>query len=136
MTLDEDSLIRRYNQNGCADLHLPYPVHILNQTYSRQHISNHYGGNVQETWVKVATHRVRDGIRYYCCPRSNWNPHMPKKPGECGILFFGTGTPVKHSFPMFARIRSGQWQYYGEYQFKDAEPVSVREWRETSTEVS
>ncbi|KZT37221.1 hypothetical protein SISSUDRAFT_1048762 [Sistotremastrum suecicum HHB10207 ss-3] len=135
LTLDEDSLIRRYNQHGCRDRHLPYSPDVLNRTYTRQHISNHYGGNVQETWVKVAQHRVRDGIRYYVCPRLNWNPHMPRKPGECGVLFFGSGeVPDHRSFPMFGRVRSGEWQYYGDYQFRTSEPLSVREWRETSLE--
>ncbi|KZS89848.1 hypothetical protein SISNIDRAFT_222630 [Sistotremastrum niveocremeum HHB9708] len=137
LLLEEDSLIRRYNEHGCMDRHLPYSPDILNRTYTRQHISNHYGGSVQLTWPTVATHRIRDGIEFYACPRPNWNPHMPRKPGECGVMFFGSGeTPDGLSFPMFGRVGSGQWKYYGDYTFRTSDPVSVQEWRETSLEVS
>ncbi|KZS98713.1 hypothetical protein SISNIDRAFT_498817 [Sistotremastrum niveocremeum HHB9708] len=141
-SLAEDSLIRRYTLNNCKNLHLPYPPQFLNKTYSRAHISSHYGGNVQIPWVKVAKHRIRGGIRAYAAPRTNWNPHMPRRPGECGLLFslwINEGdrereAPEGECFPLFGRVKEGHWMYFGDYEFRASEGVSVQEWRELPLE--
>ncbi|KZT37204.1 hypothetical protein SISSUDRAFT_877215 [Sistotremastrum suecicum HHB10207 ss-3] len=151
-SLAESSLIRRYTANNCKNLHLPIPSHILNHTYSRPHISSLYGGNVQVTWVTVSRSRIRDGVGFYACPRTNWNPHMPRRPGECGVLFHpahrvplaefededeatGTGTGMgRRRTPLFGREKEGEWIYFGDYEFRASEPVSVQEWRDSPME--
>ena len=112
---------------------------------TRQQLSYEYGGSPQDTFPRPRAELLaRHGRAHFMCINFLWNPHAPARPGTGG-LFFGhvlwPDDPYRNGFfqdvqTVFVRLRSGAWQYIGEYEMSHRTPLSAVQFQVLHSKVS
>ncbi|RDB20371.1 hypothetical protein Hypma_012570 [Hypsizygus marmoreus] len=114
----------------------PYPIpldkSIIDVEITRRFLSHHYGGGEVAMFPQIGkkfldVHDLRD----FMYPNLDHNPHCPEVPGAPGLYFSADGV---HAWPwpdiqrVITRIRSGRWQYQGQYQLAPVKSLTKEEW--------
>lgn len=142
--------------------HLPSAIVVSDESladrpaiFSRPRISKALGGSLQCSLVRNTKPNTQTGpaVPLLLCPRLDWNPLSPSRPGCHGVLFLGrvdthttTSTPPygaiyfdyhdknklcqtpPEGIPIFFFLATSQWQYYGHYRLHQSTPLTGGEW--------
>jgi hypothetical protein len=108
-----------------------FPNHeppLLPLGITRAFLSNYIGGGAQRVKCTVSVQKALKNnhrINIYHCVDPKWNPHLPKKPGGHGVVYYPTPLPEEsgmdpdlihhHLVPVFCRRARNNWVYMGEY---------------------
>ncbi|KAI0637518.1 hypothetical protein C8Q77DRAFT_1153251 [Trametes polyzona] len=119
--LKEDDLVdlHRANRNALQPYPISFSPELQSVTVSREQLSKHYGGSPQDTFPRPNARKLAEhGRNNFMCINLLWNPHGPQRPGYGG-LFFNT---------LFVKIKTGQWQYLGQYEAHPAPSLTPAQW--------
>ncbi|KAI0751871.1 hypothetical protein C8Q80DRAFT_1097891, partial [Daedaleopsis nitida] len=112
---------------------IPVPRDISRYGFTRDFISDQYGGSTQSTCPKIGKRSLdQHGLDDWMFLTLEWNPHVPTKPGFPGLLFsFGRETDEwKKIQRVFVRVQTdpAQWVYMGQYQMKVGTSLTAADW--------
>jgi hypothetical protein len=114
------------------------PAHILDATFSREYISDTYGGNTVHTFPSIAKKHVdRHGLNDFMHLNLYFNPYAPQIPGSPGIFFeCESYTKERGILRVFTRHAAGKWQPQGLYELIPCLSLTKDEWRAQKPSVS
>jgi hypothetical protein len=116
---------------------IPLPAHILEVTFSREYLSETYGGNRQQAFPKIAQkHFNRHGLNFmYVNP--DLNPHAPQIPGAPGLFFECEKYRMSCSeLVVITKLATGKWQLQGFYHVIPSASLTKEEWQAQEPSVS
>ncbi|KAI0655307.1 hypothetical protein C8Q70DRAFT_437956 [Cubamyces menziesii] len=139
LRLDDDDVLRLLDPSALAPYPISLPMDLRSTTISRDKLSKRYGGSAMDTFPTPSAHKLAEHGRknFMCINLSLWNPNGPQVPGHGG-LFFTTaeeddtwareadGRPTVYT--VFARLRSNEWLYLGQYELHSAPNLSAQQW--------
>jgi len=106
-------------------------------SFTKTELSQLLGGSTQGLFVRVTKSARPLAVKYnigeYLCPNLNQNSWLPTKPGAHGYMQVGLGDRDRVRFedaeirPVFVGAES-QFRYFGTYELKRVERLTVEEW--------
>ncbi|KAJ7618466.1 hypothetical protein FB45DRAFT_840252 [Roridomyces roridus] len=103
-------------------------------SFSRQFVSDYYGGSVQETFPKAAAKfYTLTGYRHFMYPSLVVNPESPRIPGEPGLFLNPQAVKPPNwteEYNLLTRLAAKKFQYMGKYTLQPSQPLSLAEWLE------
>ncbi|KAH9887673.1 hypothetical protein C8Q73DRAFT_656613 [Cubamyces lactineus] len=139
MRLDDEDVLRLLDPSALAPYPISLPMDLRSITISRQKLSKRYGGSAMDTFPTPSAHKLSQHGRanFMCINLSLWNPNGPQVPGHGG-LFFEAGLTEESwmrdeggrllVYTVFARLRSNEWLYLGQYELHAAPSLSAQQW--------
>ncbi|KAJ7671735.1 hypothetical protein B0H17DRAFT_1141506 [Mycena rosella] len=89
-----ESVVYRLNAIGLEPFLISLPDSIRRKTTTREWVSKQYGGSSQGSCPPIAREQFKHDmiLRFFGL---DYNPHLPKNPGDPGLVFFGVGKAYK-----------------------------------------
>jgi hypothetical protein len=92
-------------------------------------MSSTYGGSQQATFPSISPKRFAEHGLHFAFLKPDWNPDMPRKPGQNGLGFFGVQPSETNETHVFRWKAAAAWHYLGLYRFSHQENLSVTDWQ-------
>ncbi|KAJ7090788.1 hypothetical protein B0H15DRAFT_245141 [Mycena belliarum] len=129
-----ESVVYRLNAIGLDPFPITLPDAIKRTTVTRDWISKQYGGAAQGSSPPIARKRFEHTMDFRFFD-FDFNSHLPKNPGDPGLVFFGVGQAYpwgKDQEEVFVRLSTNNWLYIGAYRIDVAESLTADEWKQQS----
>ncbi|KAJ7264153.1 hypothetical protein C8J57DRAFT_1069982 [Mycena rebaudengoi] len=130
-----ESVLYRLNTIGLNPYAISLPEHIKRATVTRDWISTHYGGAAQGSQPPIDRTKFKHGLLFRFFD-FDYNPNLPRNPGDPGLVFFGVGDASPWSPEpehVFVRFATNVWLYIGLYRMSVAESLTAEEWTRQSS---
>ncbi|KAJ7457272.1 hypothetical protein B0H11DRAFT_1738505 [Mycena galericulata] len=131
-----ESVVYRLNAIGLNPFPVSLPDHTRRKTVTRDWVSKQYGGPAQGGCPSINRKRFKHKmiLRFF---DFDYNPHLPKNPGDPGLVFYGVGKAYEWGVEpeeVFVRLSVNNWLYIGSYRMFVAESLTAEEWKQQSPE--
>ncbi|KAJ7916885.1 hypothetical protein B0H13DRAFT_2446337, partial [Mycena leptocephala] len=132
-----ESVVYRLNAIGLNSYPISLPDAIKQATVERKWISTHYGGSSQGSNPPIDRKQFPHDMQFRFFTLT-FNPHLPKNPGDPGLVFFGVGEATEWgSDPedVFVCLSPNHWLYIGLYRIFVSQSLTAEEWTQQSSGV-
>jgi hypothetical protein len=132
-----ETVVYRLNAIGLNLYPISLPDAIKQATVERKWISTHYGGSSQGSNPPIDRKQFPHDMQFRFFTLT-FNPHLPKNPGDPGLVFFGVGEATEwDSEPedVFVCLSPNHWLYIGLYRIFVSQSLTAEEWMQQSAAV-
>ncbi|KAJ7695230.1 hypothetical protein B0H16DRAFT_861019 [Mycena metata] len=133
--LSLESVVYRLNAVGLDSYPISLSDEIKRTTFERAWLSKHYGGAPQGGSPSIDRKQFKHDMVFQFFDY-DFNPHLPKNPGDPGLTFYGVGEADEWGpdpEDIFVRLKPKHWFYIGMYRMFVSKLLTAEEWTQQST---